>query len=70
MKDNVRTFNRTHRTVTKDEENIYGERKWKWWHWVFEQDSASATDGWIVGQILTQNAASLVGSYYIEYVGK
>lgn len=38
--------------------------------WVFCQDSASATDGWIVGQILDANAASLVGSYYIEYVGK
>jgi hypothetical protein len=37
--------------------------------WVFCQDSASATDGWIVGQILVQNASSLVGSYYIEYVG-
>lgn len=38
--------------------------------WVLCQDSVSVTDGWIVGQILTQNAASLVGSYYIEYVGK
>lgn len=38
--------------------------------WVFCQDSASATDGWIVGQILTQNAASLVGKYYIEYAGR
>lgn len=38
--------------------------------WVFCQDSASATDGWIVGQILDADAASLVGSYYIEYVGK
>jgi hypothetical protein len=37
---------------------------------VFCQDSASATDGWIVGKILTQNAASLAGKYYIEYVGK
>lgn len=37
--------------------------------WVFCQDTASATDGWVVGQILTANAASLVGSYYIEYVG-
>jgi hypothetical protein len=34
------------------------------------QDSASATDGWIVGKILTQNAASLAGKYYIFYVGK
>jgi hypothetical protein len=36
---------------------------------VFCQDSVSATDGWIVGQILVENAASLVGSYYIEYEG-
>jgi hypothetical protein len=38
--------------------------------WVFCQDNVSATDGWIVGQILDANAASLVGSYYIEYVGR
>lgn len=38
--------------------------------YVFCQDSVSATDGWIVGQILTQNAASLVGKYYIEYAGR
>jgi hypothetical protein len=38
--------------------------------WVTCQDSASATDGWVVGQILVANAAALVGSYYIEYVGK
>ena len=38
--------------------------------WVSCQDSASATDGWVVGQILDANAASLVGSYYIEFVGK
>jgi hypothetical protein len=38
--------------------------------WVFCQDSVSATDGWVVGKILDANAASLVGSYYIEYVGK
>jgi hypothetical protein len=31
------------------------------------QDSASATDGWICGKILTQNAASLAGKYYIYY---
>ena len=36
---------------------------------VFCQDSVSATDGWVVGKILVQNAASLVGSYYIEYMG-
>jgi len=36
---------------------------------VFCQDSVSATDGWIVGQILVANAASLAGSYYIEYEG-
>jgi len=38
--------------------------------WVFIQDSASATDGWIVGQIRDENAASLAGTYYIEYVGR
>jgi parallel beta-helix repeat protein len=38
--------------------------------WVFCQDSASATDGWVVGKILVANASSLVGSYYVEYVGK
>lgn len=38
--------------------------------WVFCQDTASATDGWIVGQILAANATNLVGSYYIEYIGK
>jgi hypothetical protein len=36
---------------------------------VFCQDSVSATDGWVVGKILAQNAGSLVGSYYIEYMG-
>ena len=35
--------------------------------WVVCQDSASATDGWVVGQILDANAASLVGKYYIVY---
>jgi hypothetical protein len=34
------------------------------------QDNASATDGWIVFKILTQNAASLAGKYYIEYCGR
>ena len=38
--------------------------------WVFCQDSASATDGWVVGQILDANAANLVGGYYIEYEGR
>lgn len=38
--------------------------------WVSCQDNSSATDGWVVGQILDANASSLVGSYYIEYVGK
>ncbi|MBA7593475.1 hypothetical protein ES703_00395 [subsurface metagenome] len=38
--------------------------------WVFCQDLASGTDGWIVGQILDANAGSLVGRYYIEYVGR
>lgn len=38
--------------------------------WVFCQDNASATDGWVAGQILDANASSLAGNYYIEYVGK
>jgi len=38
--------------------------------WVLCQDSASATDGWIVGKILDDDGTSIVGSYYIEYVGK
>ncbi|MBU2051402.1 MAG: hypothetical protein KKH61_20835, partial [Gammaproteobacteria bacterium] len=38
--------------------------------WVVCQDSASVTDGWIVGQILVETAASMVGRYYIEYVGR
>ena len=38
--------------------------------WIGCQDSASATDGWIVGQIITEKADGLVGSYYIEYIGK
>lgn len=38
--------------------------------WVVCQDSVSATDGWVVGQILDANAAGLVGKYYIEYVGR
>lgn len=38
--------------------------------WVFCQDQASAVDDWIVGQILDANAGSLVGRYYIEYVGR
>ncbi len=37
---------------------------------VLLQDSASATDGWVVGKILTQNAASLAGKYYIYLVGR
>lgn len=36
---------------------------------VFCQDYVSATDGWIVGQILVADASNLVGTYYIEYVG-
>lgn len=35
--------------------------------WILCEDSASATDGWIVGQILVADAASLVGKFYIEY---
>jgi hypothetical protein len=38
--------------------------------WVLCQDSASATDGWVVAKILTNDGSSIVGSYYIEYVGK
>jgi hypothetical protein len=38
--------------------------------WLLLQDSASGTDGWLDCKITVQNAASLVGSYYIEYVGK
>jgi hypothetical protein len=38
--------------------------------WVLCQDSASATDGWVVGKILTNDGTSIAGSYYIEYVGK
>ncbi|MDD5435202.1 MAG: right-handed parallel beta-helix repeat-containing protein, partial [Nitrospira sp.] len=37
--------------------------------WVLCQDSASATDGYVVFKITDANAANLVGSYYIEYVG-
>lgn len=33
------------------------------------QDTASATDAYVVGKILVENASSLVGSYYIEYEG-
>jgi hypothetical protein len=38
--------------------------------WVLCQDSVSATDGWVVANILVEKANNLVGSYYIEYVGK
>jgi hypothetical protein len=38
--------------------------------WVLCQDSASATDGWVVGKALGADATDLVGSYYIEYTGK
>jgi hypothetical protein len=38
--------------------------------WVLCQDSASTTDGWVVAKILTNDGTSIVGSYYIEYVGK
>jgi hypothetical protein len=38
--------------------------------WVLCQDTLSVTDGWIVGQILDANAATLVGEYYVEYVGR
>jgi hypothetical protein len=38
--------------------------------WVLCQDSASATDGWVVAKILDADGSSIVGTYYIEYVGK
>ena len=38
--------------------------------WVFCDDSAAVANDWVVGQILDANAASLVGRYYIEYVGR
>ena len=38
--------------------------------WVLQQDNASATDDWIVGQILDANAAALVGRWYVEYAGR
>jgi len=38
--------------------------------WVLCQDSASATDGWVVAKILDNDGTSIVGSYYIEYAGK
>ncbi len=34
------------------------------------QDSASATDAFVVGKILVANAANLVGRWYIEYIGR
>ena len=37
--------------------------------WVPLADSSSATGAWIVGKILNEAAASLAGTYYIEYVG-
>jgi hypothetical protein len=37
---------------------------------VFCQDSVAATDGWIVGKIITENASSLGGKYYIYYTGR
>ncbi len=38
--------------------------------WVLCQDSASATDGWVVAKILTNDGTSIAGSWYVEYVGK
>lgn len=37
---------------------------------VFCDDNASATKGWVVGKILVQNAAALAGKYYIYYTGR
>ena len=33
-------------------------------------DGGAATVGWVDGKILTQNAASMAGKYYIFYVGQ
>lgn len=38
--------------------------------WLLLQDSASATDGWVVAKILDNDGTSIVGSYYLEYTGK
>jgi len=38
--------------------------------WVFCEDQAAVANDWVVGQILDANAASLVGKYYIEYIGR
>jgi hypothetical protein len=38
--------------------------------WVACQDSAIRCARWIVGEIKTEIADALVGSYYIEYIGK
>jgi hypothetical protein len=38
--------------------------------WLLVQDSASATDGWVVAKILDADGTSIVGSYYIEFCGK
>ena len=37
--------------------------------WMLLQDSASATGGWITGQIQSANATNLVGGWYVEYIG-
>jgi hypothetical protein len=37
--------------------------------WVLCQDSASATDGWVVAQIKTEIANNLAGTYTIVYSG-
>jgi len=38
--------------------------------WILCQDVASATDDWVVGQILDADASNLVGKYYIIYSGR
>jgi hypothetical protein len=38
--------------------------------WITLEDNASATDSYVVGKILTQNASSLVGKYYVFQIVK
>jgi hypothetical protein len=56
-------------TIAVDDSYIAGDGG-KQTKWVFCQDSASATDGWVVAKILTNDGTSIAGSFYIEYVGK
>jgi hypothetical protein len=38
--------------------------------WQWTAPNGAANYGWIVGQILTQNAASLAGKYYVTYIAR